>query len=69
MIELLPGVDLELSGDVHVFRAFEYLRIDYVGDDRLILAAQIFIQQLRETIAGNFVFLGFGRYHLIPPLS
>src|ERR1700751_3002247 len=34
MIELLLGVDLELSRDVHVFRAFEYLRIDYVSDDR-----------------------------------
>src|ERR1700747_1046099 len=30
MIEFLLGVDLKLRGDIHVFCAFEYLRIDYV---------------------------------------
>jgi len=60
MIELLLGVDLKLRGDVHVLRAAEHLRIDYVGYDRLVLTGQIFVQQLRETIAGNFVFLVLG---------
>ena len=50
MIKLLFGVDLKLRGDVHVFRPAEYLRIDYVGDDRLVLAGQILVQQFRETI-------------------
>jgi hypothetical protein len=67
MIELLLGVDFELSGDVHVFSALEHLRIDDVGDDRLIFAGQVFVQKLRETIAGDFV--GFLFRHLIPPLD
>src|SRR6266566_7799203 len=41
MIEFLLGVGPELSRDVHVFCAFDYLRIDYVSNYRLILAAQI----------------------------
>ena len=67
MIELLLGVDFELSGDIHVFGALEHLGIDYVGDDGLIFAGQVFVQQLREAVAGNFV--GFLFRHLIPPLD
>jgi hypothetical protein len=60
MIELLLGVDFELGGDIHVFGAGEHLRIDYVGDDGLIFAGKVFIQQLREAVAGNFVFVRGG---------
>ena len=69
MIEFLLGVDFKLGGDVHVLGAGEHLRIDYVGDDGLIFAGKVFIQQLREAVAGNFVFVcvGFGLRHLIPP--
>ena len=45
MIELLLGVDFELGGDVHVFRALEHLGINDVRDDGLIFAGQIFVQQ------------------------
>ena len=51
MIELLLGVNFQLSGDVHVFGALEHLGIDDVGDDGLIFARQVFVQQLRETVA------------------
>jgi hypothetical protein len=55
MIELLLGVDFELGGNVHVLGAAEHLGIDDVGDDGLILAGQVFVQQLREPVAGNVV--------------
>ena len=60
MIELLFGMDLQLGGDVHVLRAGEHLRIDDVRDDRLIFAGEIFVQQLGEAVASNFVFVGVG---------
>ena len=44
MIELLLGVDFELSGDVHVFGALEHLGIDDVRDDGLIFTGQVFVQ-------------------------
>ncbi len=55
MIELLFGVYFELGGDVHVLGAGEHLGIDHVGDDGLIFAGKVFVQQLREAVAGNFV--------------
>ena len=69
MIELLLGMDFKLRGDVHVFGALEHLGIHDVHDDGLIFAGQVFIQQLRETVAGNFVFVRFLLGHLIPPLD
>ena len=57
MIELLLGVDFELGGDIHVLGAAEHLGIDYVGDDGLIFAGKVFVQQLREAVAGDFAFL------------
>ena len=71
MIELLLGVDFELGGDIHVLGAAEHLGIDYVGDDGLIFAGKVFVQQLREAVAGNFVFIcgGLGLSHLIAPLT
>ena len=71
MIELLLGVDFELGGDVHVFGATEHLGVDHVGDDRLIFAGKVFVQQLCEAVAGNFIFV-CGRYglsHLFSPLN
>src|SRR5215469_2006752 len=69
VVELLLGVDLELVGDVHVLGPAEDLGIDYVANDRLVLARQVFIQQLGETITRNFVFAygRFGLSHLISP--
>src|SRR6266566_354326 len=69
MIELLFGVDFKLGSDIHILGAAEHLGIDYVGDDGLILAGKIFVQQLREAVAGNFAFIcgGFELGHLIPP--
>jgi hypothetical protein len=32
--------------------AAEHLGIDYVGDDGLIFAGKVFVQQLREAVAG-----------------
>src|SRR5450830_533094 len=71
MIKLLLGVDFELGGDVHVLGAAEHLGIDYVGDDGLIFAGKVFVQQFRKAVAGNLVFVcgGFWLCHLIPPLN
>ena len=51
--ELFAGVHLELLGDRHVFRAFEGLRVHDVGDDRLVLARQIFLQSFDQVLAGD----------------
>ena len=67
MIELLLGVNFQLSGDVHVLGALEHLGIDDVGDDGLIFAGKVFVQQLSELVPGYFV--GFLFRHLIPPLD
>src|SRR5438874_435004 len=53
MVQLLFGVDLELAGDVHVLGAAEHLGIDDVGDDCLVLAGQVLVQELRELVAGD----------------
>jgi hypothetical protein len=50
-----------------IYSALEHLGIDDVGDDGFIFAGQVFIQQLRETVARDFV--GFLFRHLIPPLD
>jgi hypothetical protein len=54
MIEFLLGVDFELGGDVHVLGAAEHLGIDHVGNDGLIFAGKVFVQQLRKAVARNF---------------
>ena len=48
MIELLRGVEFELGGDIHVLGAAEHLVIDDVGDDGLIFAGKVFVQQLQR---------------------
>src|ERR1044071_1739234 len=55
MIQLMLGVNFELSGDVHVFGALEHLGIDGVWDDSLILTSQAFVQQPRELVASNSI--------------
>src|SRR5262249_15928212 len=54
MIQLLLGVNFKLGSDVRVLGAAEYLRIDYIRDDGLIFAGDIFVQHLREAITRNF---------------
>ena len=51
--ELFLGVDFELTGDVHVGRALEYLRVVHVGDDRLELALQIFVEEVDQFLLGD----------------
>jgi len=53
VLELLGGVQLELFGDRHVLRALEGLRVDDVGDDGLILARQVFLEPLKQIVAGD----------------
>src|SRR5262245_26873382 len=70
MIELLLGMDFQLGGHVHVLGAAEYLGIDHIGDDRLIFAGKVFVQQFCEAVARtlDFVRSGSGCSHQVPPL-
>ena len=43
-------LEFELGGDIHVLGAAEHLGIDYVGDDGLIFAGKVFVQQLRKVV-------------------
>ena len=52
VVELLPGVDFELAGDVHVGGALEDLGVVDVGDDGLELALEVLVEEVDE--------LGFG---------
>ena len=45
------GVLLELRGDVHIFCALKHLRINDIGNDRLIFAGKVFVQQISQLIA------------------
>ena len=45
MGQLLAGMGLQFLGDVHVLGALEDLRIDDIGDDRLVFAGQILVEQ------------------------
>ena len=56
MIELLFGMNLQLGSDFHVFGTAEHLGINHVGNDGLVFAREVFVQQIRETVAGNFDF-------------
>src|SRR5215471_5965640 len=71
MIELLLGVFFKLSRNVHVLGAGKHLRINHVGDDGLIFASQVFIQQLGEAVAGKLGsgWRGFELSHLDPPFG
>jgi hypothetical protein len=60
VIELLPGVNLKLGGDVHVLGAGEHLGINDIGDDRLVFASEVFVQKLREAVARDVGFAGGG---------
>jgi hypothetical protein len=54
MLQLLPGVNFELGGDVRVLGAAEHLGINYVRNDGLIFAGEIFVQKHRQAITRNF---------------
>ena len=54
--QLLAGVHLELLRDVHVLGALEHLRVHDVGDDRLVLAGEIFVEPLDELLPGDGFF-------------
>ena len=51
--ELFVGVDCELVGDVHVGRSLEDLRVVDVGDDGLVLAGEVFVEEVDELLAGE----------------
>ena len=51
--EFFSGVDGELSGNVHVLRSLEDLRVIYVGDDGLVFAGEIFVEEVDEFLASD----------------
>jgi hypothetical protein len=53
MLKLFGCMLLQLIRDVHILRAFEHLRIDDVGNYRLILACEILIEPRREFFASD----------------
>ena len=52
VLQFLAGVLLQLVGDVHVLGALEHLRVDDVGDDRLVLAGQVLVEQRGSAARG-----------------
>ena len=66
--QLFGGVDGELIGDVHILRAFEDLGVVDVGDDGLIFARQVFVEELDELFPGDGLGLS-GRFLLRHVLS
>ena len=48
VLQLLAGVHFQFRSDIHVRRALERLRVDDVGDDRLVLASEILVQQFDQ---------------------
>ena len=53
VLEFLAGVDLEFFRDRHELGALDDLRVDDVGDDRLIFAGEIFVEKFDQPCAGN----------------
>ena len=66
--QLFGGVDGELVGDVHILRAFEDLGVVDVGNDGLIFASEVFIEELDELFPGDGLRLS-GRFFLRHVLS
>ena len=64
--ELFGGVDFELAGDVHVLRALENLRVVDVGDDGLIFAGEIFVEEVDEFFACEY---GLGALAVLVAMS
>jgi len=50
VLEFLGGVYFELIGDAHVLGTLEHLRINYVGDDGLIFAREVFVQTVDQLL-------------------
>jgi hypothetical protein len=53
VFQFLLGVALELLGDRHVLGALEDLRINHVGDNRLVLTGQVFIQKIDQLLTAE----------------
>ena len=51
MLQLLRSVLLELARNRHVLRPLEDLRIDHVRDDCLVLAGQVFVEQVDQLLS------------------
>jgi len=49
MLQLLARVRLQLLGNVHVLGPLEDLRVDHIGDDRLILPGKILVERREST--------------------
>ena len=45
------GLRFKFPGDVHVLGTFEHLAVHDVGDDGLVLAAKVFVEQLDQLFA------------------
>ena len=70
MLQFFAGMHGQFVGNAHVLGAFEHLRIHNVGNDGLILALQVFVQQLDQFFARQLGSLGlFARHAICPPLS
>jgi hypothetical protein len=48
MRELFGGMHLKLFRDRHVLSTLEHLRVDHVGDDRLVLSREVFVQVIDQ---------------------
>ncbi len=48
VLQLLARVHFQLRGDVHVGGALERLRIDDVGDDRLVFPGKVLVQTIDQ---------------------
>src|SRR5262249_61973328 len=56
MLKLLVRMLLELRGYIHIFSALQNLRINHVGNDRLIFARKILVQELCQLFARDALF-------------
>ncbi len=54
------GVGFELAGDVHKLSALHGLAVGDVGDDGLVFAGEIFVEEFDEIFAGNGGVFGGG---------
>ena len=53
VLQLFAGVDLQLLRDRHVLSALQDLRVHHVGNDRLVFASEVAIQEIDQLRAGD----------------
>ena len=58
----------QLSRNVHPLRALQYVAVDRVGNDRLILARQILLQPVDQLLQGTAVLI-FCHFSLLNPVG